>query len=596
MLPRSHELLSDARYTLIQREPILVSLSPSGVRVAIAAGGEISRVHRVMLDPDTFEAGWQKNLQPFDDALRTALNTLQVRPGSPALVLYHGPHSVADVFHAPASGPAALRAADLYLQQTLPNVQGGWLTALKALAEVPETPVALAGTAPAANAKPGMRTLMLTVADSANDGDMLAHWLRRCGLRAVGVLPTKAAMLHQAMTSDPMSASAQPRVYVHMGEHAMTISGWVDGKLCLARCAEVGYSLLCDAMYRSGRGQQLGDVFTRDYATRLAFSVGIPKRGEMMDQGLNFRGDDVLPLVQPALQRFAIELRQTLRFGMLESDLARVKLWITGPGSAITGIGTALGDSVDLASECLATRAGGAAEDQVGDLALALVMRQEQVWMTPPSTQLQSIALTTRKSMRAGVAVAVLALGAMGINAYLKSRAAATQIATLQPRAAEIESRRTAESALTNLESRETAINTILSDALGERPTWRAPLVFLSQATEAGVEFVEITGDYGGSGKDSPTLTLRGRAPNAEDDGDPILKLLAAIKSESYVEAARIVSTQAETGGTKRREFVMSVQLKGVAFHPSQAAVASAEEAPAQAQADLQPGMQGATP
>lgn len=565
---------------MIQREPILVSLSPSGVRVAIIAGGEISRVERVTLEPEQFEEGWKKNLQPFDDALRSALNTLGVRPGSPALVLFHGPHSVADVFHAPASGVAAMRAADLYLQQTLPNVQGGWMTARKVLAEVPDAHVAPStATSPAQNAKPGTRTLMLTVADSAADGDVLAHWLRRCGLTIMGVLPTKAAMLHQAMTSDPMQASAQPRVYVHMGEHAMTIAGWVEGKLCLARCAEVGYSLLCDAVFRTGRGQKLGDVFTREYANRLTFSVGLPRRGEMMDQGLNFRGDDVLPLVQPALQRFAIELRQTLRFGMLESDLARVKLWVGGPGAAITGLGTALGDSLDLASECLASRASGAAEDQVGDLPLALAMRSEHVWMTPPSAQVQHVAKVTRKALRAGVAVAALGLCALGTHAFMNSRKYASEIATLQPRIAEIEEAKASQAALEGIKSRESAIRRLLSEALGERPTWKSPLVFLSHVDAPGIEFTEIMGDYGQSDKEIPTLTLRGRAPIADDEGDSIMQLLAAVKAEKYVADARIVSANTEVGETRRREFVMTVELKGVHFEAPTVPLAQAEGA-----------------
>lgn len=560
---------------MIQREPILVSLSPSSVRVAITAGGEISRVHRIALDPDAFEAAWKKNLQPYDDALRSALNELGVRPGSVALVLYHGPHSVADVFHAPASGPAALRAADLYLQQTLPNVQGGWLTARAVLTEVPESlPL---NDVPGSPGKSSMRTLMLTVADSAADSDILAHWLRRCGLRAQGILPTKAAMLHNAMTTDPMSASAQPRVYVHMGEHALTIAGWVDGKLCLARCAEVGYSLLCDAVYRSGRGQKLGDAFTRDYATRLTFSVGLPRRGEVMDQGLNFRADDVLPLVQPALQRFAIELRQTLRFGMLESDLARVKLWVAGPGAAIHGLGQALGDSLDLASECLASRNAGASDDQVGDLTLALSLRGTNLWMTPPSTQLQHVASVTRKAMRAGVAVAVVTLCVLGIRAYTGASVASKEIRQLEPRATQISEARNAQAQLDAAVAREQALLGALSESLGSRPLWRAPLTFLSQITQSGVELVEITGDFGPGDRDDPTLTLRGRAPVADDEGDPIMHLLAAVKAEPYVSDARIVSTNLESGATRRREFVMAVQLRGMPVKPPHARVASVE-------------------
>jgi hypothetical protein len=165
----------------------------------------------------------------------------------------------------------------------------------------------------------------------------------------------------------------------------------------------------------------------------------------------------------------------------------------------------------------------------------------------------------------------------LGIRAYTGASIASKEIRQLEPRATQITEARNAQAQLDAAVAREQALLGALAESLGSRPLWRAPLTFLSQITQSGVELLEITGDFGPGDRDDPTLTLRGRAPVADDEGDPIMHLLAAVKAEPYVSDARIVSTNLESGATRRREFVMAVQLRGMPVKPPYARVASVE-------------------
>lgn len=562
---------------MLARDPILVSLSPSAVRVGVVVRGELARVERLVLDPDGFEDLWRQELRPLDDVLRAACTAAKVRGRSPSLILYHGQYSVAEVFSAPTTGGAALQAADLYLQQMLPAVRNGWVTGRHVSHEQDDTGELLPSTEPAGKSK-GKRTLMLTAADTCDATDILANWARRSGLLAQGVLATKAAMLQCALHDEERKAQRGVRVHLHLGEHAMTLSGWVDGRLAFARCAEVGYALLSDAVYRSRRSARDGDL-TREDATRVLFSSGVPKLGQVMDAKRQLRAEAVLPLIQPALQRYMIELRQTLRFGMLESDLARASIVLAGPGAGVPHLAQTLSDAIEMPVE----RHGGesrsldvgVAEDSVGDLGLALALRGKDVWMLPPSVRAARTTRSLDLAVRGGALAAMVTLGAIaGIN-YAGAAHTQEQIESLKPRAEAItelrDARRQAE--VRGVEAAQ--LRELLRTNLGSRPSWQGVLTLLADAPLMGVEIEEIGGASEGDATGAPTVLVHGRAPweTPTDDSksqgeDPVAKFVSKLATCPLVKSARVVSTFADGPSQDVRRFVVAIELHSLEARP----------------------------
>lgn len=549
---------------LLQRDPILISLSPTSLRIGVLVGNQVARVERVIVDAKSEEV-WKAGLRSLDEPLRAALNELNARPGTPALVIYHGPRSVAEVFSVPGSGSAAASAVELYLHQNLPNAASNWLTKYHLIADGTSEPDEQIGGLPAAS---GVRSTALTYADSADDADVLAGWVRRAGLEVQGVLPAKAAMLLAGLRVPEVckldQADAAPRVYIHLGEHAMTLTAWKGKRLLLARCAEVGYALLVDAILRSAQLIPKSEGYTRDHATRTLFAGGLPQRGQIVDHALHLTGEAVLPLMQPAMQRYVVETRQTLRFGMLESDAMRASVQLIGPGAGIPGLGDALGAALDLqvqVSEDAAKPGESIGEEHVGDLTLAVELRSEEGWFVPGSVRVQRTTRRMARSVRAGAAVAILTLGAFAGKAYMGERTLRPAIANLQAQADAIDAEVKATTAVQQKARDLESIMSISEQAIGTRTNWRAAMGMLSRAMPKGVELLEISGDFRSADTaGQPALSIRGRT-NAGPQ-DHVSKLLDAISSNPIVASARVVSSRAGADG--EREFSLVIELKGV--------------------------------
>lgn len=569
---------------LFHRDPILVSLSPTGLRVGVVVGGEVARVERVVLEPDDFEQHWKQALRPLDDALRKAVAAVGVRPGAPVICAYHGPHSVAEMFHAPAVGKAASQCAELYLKQSLPGEGRGWVTGHWSLYEDQTKPTTEA-------AKPTVRTLVLVAADVGADLDLLAAWMARSGLALSGAMPARAALLRtivREMSSNAKSKEgdgASPRVRVHLGEHTLAIAGWADGHLAIARCADVGYALLSDAIFRSGRSAQTSDVLTREYATRLLFAAGVPRRGEMLDPAIQLKADAVLPLLNPALQRLVIEVRNTLRFGLTDSSLSGLKLALEGPGASIPGLGEILSELLELAVDVperdVRSGGGGIAEDQVGNLAIVRSLGASHATLVPQLVRVRHVSQRMKLATTGGGM-----LGALAVGSLLAMPLAAER--RIDRRAAEIEQDANRLDEINQLkrdvQSRAFEFNSadrVVRAALGERPEWAAVLASLSQIAMPGVTIAEIAADYEGQGAASPTLMIRGRASlvaaamaagrdagaGASGEGgmiDPIPSLRDAIRRLVVVSEVDVVSSRVMgEGADMSREFVLRVLLRG---------------------------------
>lgn len=573
---------------MFHRDPILLSLSPSGIRVGTIVDGQVARVERILLDPDAYEGHWKQQLRPLDDLLRKALATVDAPGGSGVLVSYHGPLAVAEVFNAPAQGKAAMQAADMYLRQSLPGDGKGWLTQRWPLRE--ETDSGSASSADGVTKQSQPRTLVLTVADTNVELDVLAAWVVRCGLVLRGAIPTRAALLQQAVSRAPADAHPGVVIRLFISEHAMTISAWTNSGLAIARCADVGYALLIDAVHRSARGQGLPETFDREAATKLLFSAGMPARGQMMDASLQLRGESVLPLVQPALQRLVIEIRQTLRFGLPEGAASDATIMLSGPAAAIPGLGEMLSEQLEMPIE--RERApdehgmGGVAEDQTGDLPIVLAQREQPTWMVPPLMRAREVGNRMGMALKLGAVAGAITLSTFAGFAFLGARSVEAKSASIKDAASlleELQKKRTQHV----MKSFELAnASRVVTTSVGQRADWSAGLLILSRIKSEGLEFTDISGSFstgraptqrGGAqaAVAEPVLLLSGRAIArvqradpaqiaSDKPVDPIMQAVEEIKSyEGVVASVQVlgIKVTGEENGTVR-EFRLAVTLR----------------------------------
>lgn len=522
---------------MLARDSILISLSPSSLRVSMTTNCEVTRVERVSLDTLNFDEAWEHGLCPLDDALRGALRSIGARPGAVAQVVYHSPRVMSEVFVAPATGQAAIQAAHLHMAQSLPDGGQGWSTHIHPIMQVAEPGAA-------------KRQVMILSADTATNQNILAQWLTRCGVRPAAIAPSRAILLEHAMRAEQHDAG--PVVSIHFDEHAMTLCGWVDRRLVFARCADVGYALIIDALKRAARSSS-GELPPRDYAARLLFSAGIPVRGQVLDPSRGLSADAVMPLVQPALQRCIIEVRQTLRFGLQEQDIVRASIHLRGPGSIIPGMTKAFTDHLECELANEPNSAGpnsGVADDQVGDLAIAVQHRDSALWVVPPCERARSENRRLTLCVRAGAAVAVLLLGAMWGSTRRASASAQAELAELKPRAAQF-------AHIINLQEKTAADgllisqNTALIDAaLGRHTSWLGALALVPQDGNSGLTVLSVEGSRAKEAAAPPVLTIHARVSSEGAEGtDRATAYIESLARSPLVASARVVSARNDTEG-----------------------------------------------
>lgn len=519
----------------------------------MTAGGEVTRVERIVTDSVNWDEAWQQGLRPYDEMLRAALRTLNVRPGVHGQVVYHSPRMMSEVFVAPTTGAPALQAARLHLAQSLSDTGNGWATTIVPLQQVVE---------------PGSvkRQVLLLTADTQQNQNTLAQWLTRCGVKPTTVASAKGVLLEHAIRQDV--PPERPAVRIHLDEHAMTLCGWVEGRLIFARCADVGYGIIVDALRRASRLES-GELPPREYASRLLFNHGIPHRGQVMDASRNLSADTVLPLVQPALQRCIIEVRQTLRFGLSEADVRVAAIELGGPGAAISGITQSFFDHLEVDMTCRSRQNGpssGLADDQVGDLSVAVTQRASEAWSTPPSERLREETRRLTLCVRAGAAVALLMLGAVWTSTQRASATTESQLSELSPRAAQLEHVIKLRENTARDMSMIQDVCTMLNTGLGRHTSWLGALSLVCQDQGSGITILSVEGE---SPKDIgavPTMTVHGRVSAALDGKSGaeqrVAALVEGLTASPLVSSARVLSARADEDGVV---FAVEVQLHSVA-------------------------------
>jgi len=125
----------------------------------------------------------------------------------------------------------------------------------------------------------------------------------------------------------------------------------VTGKhgLAFARPIPVGLDSLSSALTRPLRVAGGGSVeLNRDAARAILYDWGFPSRTQVVQAESGLTGAHIIPVMQPVLQRFMIELRQSLRFALPEAQRQDLTLKLTGPGGRTPGFAHIVADELSV--------------------------------------------------------------------------------------------------------------------------------------------------------------------------------------------------------------------------------------------------------
>jgi hypothetical protein len=318
---------------------------------------------------------------------------------------------------------------------------------------------------------------------------------------------------------------ARAAAVLWLGPSGTVLAGGSGSMYTFARVLSAGYDMLVDAVHRAAAVTPGLDLSAS--ASRL-MSEGIPSRGSMM--GADLPADRVLLHLQPVLQRLAIELKQSLRFGLPEGEANRVELLLAGEGARIPGLASALSTMIETSA-------------RVYDP--GTVLNAADLVLVPPSVKRSAARRQLAVAAVLGLAAAGTAVGADAAWSRGELERVRAEIDNNKALLVRAETDRAGHERLRALTHELGRLDALIAGTLGTKPSWAASLAMLASLDLPGMQIHEITtgGHERGSTSDA-TLTIKGLISVSSENEGSISKVLERLRSSALTAQVRPGSTR----------------------------------------------------
>ncbi len=388
---------SDAERNPLSRPLPILELTPSGVRLSPGSGAPWSFCE---VDPEDLERSWSTDLGACDAALEELLDRHSLR-GPRVQIRYKSPRSTAELHSLPLAGAAALEAALLSVGESFGSETAGSCSAVSILGRDPSN---------------SRVHHVIGVADLVSHVEAVWAWAERAGCAVQSVVPTHAVTLSETVAAMLRDRGEGTRAYFLLDVDSACVGASVDGGIAFARPIDIGLSTISDPLAQLG----VGGCDSQEGRIELLARMGVPAPRTVADEELGIQAKDVLPLIQPVLQRVFVEVKQSLRFNLPRERTGETSINVIGAGARVPRLAEALGDHLELnvsASEPSPSRRSSPALP---------VLR-------PPARGAAVHARRLRGALVGGGIAAALMLGADAWFAMERTEAAQQQLAAVQP-------------------------------------------------------------------------------------------------------------------------------------------------------------------
>jgi Tfp pilus assembly PilM family ATPase len=523
---------------MAQTPQVIVHLSGDRLTLGVLRAGEMETVRSATVRGITEPAAWAGAVEGAGAVLGAMVEQVGVR-GASVCVVYASPTDTAGVFaypltlRAPAAGGEAL--ASVREQAKLPPDQGAG-----------DWQVLHVDPHPEGERDGASRRHVLAAVDTDAACEQIERMVEGAGLRVSQCVPEHALMYQGAVDAVLAGDESGTRIVVRLGERSSVLAAATDGRLRAVRPLSVGLSHLVEAIARRVRAAA-GDPLVgaspesggEEPALALLRAHGIPTPDQVIDASRGLSGQTLLPLLMPVLQHLALEVRQTMRFGLGDAERAAARITLTGPGAAVPGLDRVLGQVLGGTTAVVSSPVESALSAQVS--AGEAPQRVDLGWRAIPVCRLnlrsrRAEARLTAQRVRTGLTVGTLAALAgvcvlWGV-AESEVRTERQHLAAVSSRATEADEAAALAQRARRAEAAWSAVRERLGESLGRRTDHGAVLRELGESLppEARLTRVEFNAGASGATPDQVRGVIVGYLP-ANPDVDFAASLSAIVAS-----------------------------------------------------------------
>lgn len=321
----------------MRNKKIYIELTAGRATAAVIDRGRIIHCERLLFAGDQDPNNWLRSLRRFSGELKSFVDRQRLT-GASATVVYDSPTASVNLIGVPAaSGAGATEAATLSCLDALPYSA----TAAVMQAEV-------IGRDRSGDA----RQVHVLVAAERNDvAGAIVEAIEDAELKYLAASPIDALIMRR-QAARALRQADRTMGLLYIGEHSSHFvvggAGRLDFERRLSFDLHAMESTIRRPVLRDSAGNSGVIELNAEDARRIVHCFGVPDRNAVVHEPIGLTGAQVIPLIQPLLQRLIVELRQSLRFGVSEKRRQEIPIEISGPGASVPGLAQTIGDELGV--------------------------------------------------------------------------------------------------------------------------------------------------------------------------------------------------------------------------------------------------------
>lgn len=314
---------------------VAVALLPDRLDIIARRGQSIAFTKRISITLASDPVAWISDLHRICELLKEVVQENNLG-GIPTFVVYDSPTQIVDLVNFDISSPNQAREATiLSCAESIPYSLDEAVTEAIVIGRDPS--------------EDDPQTHILLVADRQDVASAIVEMIEDAGLEFRTATPLHATIIAKlACTSLNNSHTYQGWLYAGNNNSFFVVAG--NGKLLFGRNIQIGLETLVESLTRPIHSISDSPAVELDMAAarKILHKYGVASGDKVVNHEPKLTLNQIVPLMQPILQRFVVELRQSLRFSLPQLQSEPITIAITGPGCSVPGFALLLGQELDL--------------------------------------------------------------------------------------------------------------------------------------------------------------------------------------------------------------------------------------------------------